>query len=375
MSVHPPDETLAERARWHLGGLLTIRAAAGDTNGAIAVVEERAVRGYATPPHVHGREDETLFVIDGTLEYTLDGTVGTVNAGEAVHLPKGLAHRFEVISEEAHFLVIITPGGFEEFFEEVSPPAEAARIPGVHDHAHTDSARMVRAAATRGTTVFRDHEAAVRADAWTVVSSADLPEILRSYRALGAALVEPAPLLACAGEVADMLVDTVTERLPTAPVHARALVLLGIFVERYGVDAARWDLAVPRLLRTVSPALDHTTVLAMAYLLAHFPDHDVAVLDTMHLTNLSEEDYQRLARCLIQPDFTSPETHGRIGRVWPSPTVWSLDTTEQRVDEAWRADLRLDAETARALWESETVALLAYMGAKADHAVEGTDHA
>lgn len=379
MSVHPllgpaglTGEALSERARWHLGGLLTIRAAAGDTNGAIAVVEERAARGYATPPHVHGREDETLFVIDGTVEYTVDGVVGTAVAGEAVHLPKGLAHRFEVTSEEAHFLVIITPGGFEEFFQEVSPPAELARIPGTHDHAHTDPARMVRAAAMRGTTVFRDHETAVLAAALTVVSSEDRPEVLRAYRKLGAAVVEPAPLLTCASEVADLLVDTVTERLPADPVHARALILLGILVERHTV---RRHIAVPRLLGLVGPALDDATVLAMAYLLAHFPDHDVAVLDAMRTTELPEADQQRLERCLAQPDLATSEARDRIGRVWPSPTVWRLDATERRLDQAWRANLRLDTETARTLWEAETVALLAYLGAKADHAVERTAHA
>jgi quercetin dioxygenase-like cupin family protein len=379
MSVHPllgpaglTGEALSERARWHLGGLLTIRAAAGDTNGAIAVVEERAARGYATPPHVHGREDETLYVIEGTVEYTVDGAVGTAVAGEAVHLPKGLAHRFEVTSEEAHFLVIITPGGFEEFFQEVSPPAELARIPGTHDHAHTDPARMVLAAADRGTTVFRDHETAVLTAALTVVSSDERPEILRAYRRLGAALVDPAPLLTCASEVADLLVDTVTERLPANPVHARALVLLGILVERHTV---RWNFAVPRLLRLVGPALDDATVLAMAYLLAHFPDHDVAVLDAMRTTELPEADQERLERCLARPDLTTAEARDRIGRVWPSPTVWRLDATERRLDQTWRANLELDTETARTLWEAETVALLAYLGARADHAVERTAHA
>lgn len=374
MSVHPlpgpATETLSERARWHLGGLLTIRVAAGDTNGAIAVVEERAARGYATPPHVHGREDETLYVIDGTIEYTVDGEVGVAVTGEAVHLPKGLAHRFEVISKEAHFLVIVTPGGFEEFFQEVSPPAAATRVPDAHDHAHTDPKRMVRAAATRGTTVFRDHEAAALSAALTVISSDEHPETLRAYRQLSAALVDPAPLLTRADEVANLLLDAVTKWLPIDPLHARALVLLGILVERHTVDVA-----VPRLLPLVGPALDDATVLAMAYLLAHFPDHELAVLDTMRTTGLSEEDFSRFERCLARPDLTSPEAHGRIGRVWPSPTVWQLDDTERQLDQTWRTDLQLDTKTATTLWEAETVALLAYMGAKADHSVERTEHA
>ncbi|MBP2327969.1 quercetin dioxygenase-like cupin family protein [Kibdelosporangium banguiense] len=375
MSVHPQLEPVSERARWHLGGLLTIRAAAGDTNGAIAVVEERALRGYATPPHVHGREDETLFVIDGTLECTVDGVTGTVTAGSAVHLPRGRAHRFEVTSEKAHFLVIITPGGFEEFFQEVSPSAAAARVPEAHDHARTDPAQMVQAAAARGTTVFRDHETAALFAALTVFRSDDRAEVLQAYRDLGAALVEPAPLPACAGEVADMLVDTVTERLPADSLHARALILLGILVERHGIDVARWDKAIARLLRTIGPELDSAAILAMAYLLAHFPSHSAAVLDALRPAELPEADLQRLERCLAQPDFTSAETHSRIGRVWPSPALWQLDTGERELDETWRAGLRLDAGTAGELWESETVALLAYMGAKADHAVERNEHA
>jgi quercetin dioxygenase-like cupin family protein len=374
MSVHPllgaTAETLSERARWHLGGLLTIRAAAGDTNGAIAVVEERAARGYATPPHVHGREDETLYVVEGTVEYTVDGAVGTVGPGETAHLPRGLAHRFEVTSEEAHFLVIITPGGFEEFFQEVSPPAASARVPEAQDHAHTDPTRMVRAAAERGTTVFRDHEAAALSAALTILSSGDREETLLAYRRLGATLVEPAPLLTRADEVANLLVDAVVKWLPIDPAHARALVLLGIMAERHTVD-----IAVPRLLPLVGPELDDATVLAMAYLLAHFPDDEAAVLAAMRETQLSEEDQARLERCLARPDLTTPEAQGRIGRVWPSPTVWKLDDTEQRLDEAWRADLQLDTGTATTLWKAETVALLAYMGAKADHAVERTEHA
>lgn len=366
MSVPPqlgsPGETLSERARWHLGGLLTIRAAAGDTNGAIAVVEERAVRGYATPAHVHGREDETLFVIDGTLEYTVDGATASAAAGEAVHLPKGLPHRFAVTSAEAHFLVIITPGGFEEFFAEVSPPAGAERVPTEHDHAHTGPAHMVRAAAARGTTVFRDNEKAVLAAARTVVESDSGPDVVRAYGELGAALVEPVPVVT--DEIADLLVDAVTKRLPADPVHARALILLGILVERSG---ARWD--VPRLLPVVGPALDAAAVLAFAYLLAHFPDHGPAVLDAMRATDLAEEDRARLARCLAQPDLV------QLGRVWPSPAGWRLDDGERQLDQAWRAGLRLDAETAQSLWDAETVALLAYMGAKADHAVERTEHA
>ena len=75
------------------------------------------------------RRDEAPFVIDGTAEYTVDGSVRTLVAGEAAYLPRGLARRFEVTSTAAHFLMINTPGGFEEFFAEVSPPPGGGRGP------------------------------------------------------------------------------------------------------------------------------------------------------------------------------------------------------------------------------------------------------
>src|SRR4051812_46213846 len=189
----PGAAPLSERARWHLGGLLTIRVAAGDSNGAIGVVEERAVRGYATPPHVHGREDETLFVIDGEMEYVVDGAPGVAVGGDAVFLPRGLAHHFRVVSADAHFLVIITPGGFEEFFQQVSPPASASRLPGEHDHPHTDPALMVTAAAARGTTVFRDSGTRVVEAARTVATSTDPAEVARCYRVVEDAVAGPVP--------------------------------------------------------------------------------------------------------------------------------------------------------------------------------------
>ena len=184
----------------------------------------------------------------------------------------------------------------------LGPPGPAGEL----DHAHLDPAHVVE-----GATVCRDNENVVLSSAAVVVESDSRPEILAAYRELGAALVEPAPVVDRAGEVTDRLVDAVTGRLAVDPVHARALILLGILVERSGVEPD-----VRRLVRVVGPALDDATVLAFAYLLAHFPDHGTAVLDAMRATGLADEDWQRLARCLAQPDAA------RLGRVWPSPAVW-----------------------------------------------------
>jgi quercetin dioxygenase-like cupin family protein len=352
MSI-PPSPADAERERWHLGGLLTITAAAEDTNGSLAVVEERAARGYATPAHVHGREDETLFVIEGAIDYTVDGTRGTVTAGQAAFLPRGLAHQFTVVSERAHFLVIITPGGFERFFGEVSPAASAHRPPEAADQVRTDPADMVRSAAVLGTTVF------TKPGPWPELL--DTTGLVAAYRAIEDVVAGAGPLPSPLTPLVDLLVGTAATRLADHPVHARSLVLLGILAERAEQDV---PVLAPELLAAVRPDWPEPAVLAAAYLFAHFPAQAEDIDRALAGTALPEPDRARLRRCLARPD---PDV---LGRVWPSPTTWQLDPDEQERDRQWRAGLDLSPEAATALWQSKTAALLAYMGARAEHAVE-----
>ncbi|WNV85972.1 cupin domain-containing protein [Umezawaea sp. Da 62-37] len=359
-------EGLSERARWHLGGLLTVKVAAADSDGAIAVVEERALRGYATPPHVHGREDETLYVIDGEVEYVVDGRAGVVTSGEGVFLPRGLAHHFRVASADAHFLVIITPGGFEEFFRQVSPPALANRPPDGQDHPHTDPALVVTAAGALGTTVFRGTGDVVVAAARTIAGSTDPVELSRAYRTVENAVAGPVP--APLDTVADLLLQA-ARRVGENPAHARALILLGILAEGEDPARRRVHAAAADLVRLVRPGAPEAVALAFTYVLAHFPEHGHAVREALEPLGLPESDWLRLLRCLDAPDVA------RIGRVWPTPTVWRLDAVERELDRTWRATLRLDEADGAALWESETTALLAYMGAKAENAVTGSDRA
>lgn len=362
----PSPGDSADRARWHLGGLVTIRAAAGDTNGSLAVIEEHAARGYTTPPHVHRREDETLFVIDGTIEYTVDGTAATVTAGEVAFLPRGVPHNFAVVSDQAHFLVILTPGGFERFFGEVSPLAAAERLPGPADHPHTDPVRMAASAVRLGTTVFDPSDRRALVAAEVAFGSTSLREIADAYRVIEDTVAWAGPLPAHVDELADALAGglarVASARLADHPVHARSLILLGILAERAGRDL---PIRIPELVAAVRPDWPEATALAAAYLFAHFPSDAAAIESALRATALSEPDLGRLRRCLTEPGSVE-----QLGRVWPSPTMWTLDSAERDLDRRWRAALPAAAETVAELWRSETVALLAYMGAKAEHAVE-----
>jgi mannose-6-phosphate isomerase-like protein (cupin superfamily) len=68
--------------------------------------------GYAVPMHVHEREDELFYVLEGRL--TLDTAQGEIEAGPGafVHLPRGVAHGFRNPGPAAaRMLVVTTPGG------------------------------------------------------------------------------------------------------------------------------------------------------------------------------------------------------------------------------------------------------------------------
>jgi quercetin dioxygenase-like cupin family protein len=116
-------------AYWFLGALATIKASTESTSGRVAVIEHLPPRGHGSPLHVHTREDEWFYVIDGELTFWVGGEVSIAPAGSFVFGPKGLAHTFIVSSDEARFLLVAEPAGFEGFTRALGEPAASLEIP------------------------------------------------------------------------------------------------------------------------------------------------------------------------------------------------------------------------------------------------------
>jgi quercetin dioxygenase-like cupin family protein len=139
------------RDRWFVGTLLTIVATAADTGGSLAVMEQRANRGFSPPRHVHRREDTALFVIGGLLTVDVGGEQRSVSSGEFVWLPRDVPHTFRVDSEQARFLELITPPGFEQYHVDASDPAPEMRIPPATE---PDISRLVGAIGPYGAEII-----------------------------------------------------------------------------------------------------------------------------------------------------------------------------------------------------------------------------
>ncbi|WP_422370360.1 cupin domain-containing protein [Hoeflea sp.] len=101
---------------------------AADTGGAISVVDSVSPAGSGPPRHIHHDADETFIVLSGDATFWLEGAECTRGPGETMFIPRGREHTFRVVSSTpCRHLVILTPGGFEGFFQEMS--ASGCRIP------------------------------------------------------------------------------------------------------------------------------------------------------------------------------------------------------------------------------------------------------
>lgn len=139
---------------WHLGSLMIWHVSATDSGGLLSLGEVVVRPGAEPPLHVHAREDETWFVLEGTVLFQRGHERILASAGDALLLPRGIPHGFAVRSDRARMLHVYTPGGIEAAFHEVSIPAPARELPPAQP-APPDAATRARieaAYAARGVT-------------------------------------------------------------------------------------------------------------------------------------------------------------------------------------------------------------------------------
>ena len=141
-------------AYWSLGELLTVVATAEQTGGAYSLMEERLPRGAEPPPHVHRREDEAFFVLEGALTVRVGDEIFDATPGSFVFCPRDVPHLLTVTSPEVRLLTLCTPGGLEQLFVDLGEPATSRTLPPHGDE--PDVERVVTLAAHYGAEVLPD---------------------------------------------------------------------------------------------------------------------------------------------------------------------------------------------------------------------------
>ena len=116
---------------WAMGSLFERLASGAETGGAFAVSLVTQPVGIATPLHVHSREAEAFYVLEGALSYRAGDDLHLLEAGSFIYLPKGVPHAFRITGAvPAKILAIVAPGALLDLYDEVGIPAREHRLPG-----------------------------------------------------------------------------------------------------------------------------------------------------------------------------------------------------------------------------------------------------
>ena len=119
-------------ATYFFNALMTTKASMAETGGAYSLTEHLVTAASNPPMHVQVDEDEAFYVLDGEVEFEVDGQIVRATPGTFAFVARGSAHTFRVLTETARYLVICSgkpTDNLEEFFVAMGEPATARALP------------------------------------------------------------------------------------------------------------------------------------------------------------------------------------------------------------------------------------------------------
>ncbi len=150
-----------DSSRWYMGSLLTFLAEGNDTHGGFALLEIDSKHGNEPPPHVHGREDEFFYVLEGEMDGYVGREVFHAGPGECLFIPKGMPHGFVICPPRLRMLFLYSPAGAENYFRAMGSPAGKLEMPSdAVTYSQGTPEEAVRVAAELGTRFLSPDEIA-----------------------------------------------------------------------------------------------------------------------------------------------------------------------------------------------------------------------
>lgn len=137
---------------WFIHNLVYVHIDGKASGGAYSLAEVWGAQGDMPPLHVHHRDDETFYVLDGEVRLFIGDQQTVVRAGQAALAPKGIPHVYRVESNGARWLVVTSPAGFEQFVRNASEPAPSDELPPAGRP--VDPAALAQAAAEYGVEIL-----------------------------------------------------------------------------------------------------------------------------------------------------------------------------------------------------------------------------
>ena len=113
-----------------MGDFYAIKTTSAQTGGAYSITEIESFPGNGPPPHIHHKEDECFYIVEGAFTVILGERVFDVADGDFVRIPKGTPHTYKNVGAvPGKMLVILSPGGLERIWAELGHPGSLNQQP------------------------------------------------------------------------------------------------------------------------------------------------------------------------------------------------------------------------------------------------------
>lgn len=104
------------------GDIYSLLVTGKESNNVFFQFEAIVPEGGGPPPHLHSREDETIYVVSGNVEFRLGDKKHQAKAGDFVYISRGTVHNFKNVGKEtAKLILTFSPAGMDDYFAEVFP--------------------------------------------------------------------------------------------------------------------------------------------------------------------------------------------------------------------------------------------------------------
>ena len=117
-----------------------VKVSAADTGGQYTLMEDNLKANFKLGLHMHRYHAETFYILEGSVDFYVDGDWMTTVPGTCLHVPPGIPHACVMSAgcEAARMLMIYQPSGFDQFLAELATMdeadfADAARMKALED--------------------------------------------------------------------------------------------------------------------------------------------------------------------------------------------------------------------------------------------------
>ena len=104
-----------------------VKVGVADTGGAYTLMEDNLKQNFRLGLHMHKSHAETFYILDGSIDFYVDGEWMTAEPGACLHIPPGTPHACTLneSSTNARMLMIFQPSGFDLYLEELAKLTDA----------------------------------------------------------------------------------------------------------------------------------------------------------------------------------------------------------------------------------------------------------